>query len=376
MKSLHVSDLLDSGGAEAVFRDTVRAAQELNHDTRVMVSDGRRSAISYVWSVRWYRRMQRVLKAFQPDVIHVQNYYRFLSPSVLLAIRKYKSRRPHVRVIFTAHDYHVVCPNSGLQHFPHGERSDFPQTGPTMPLFARFDERSVMHGMLKSLQHIIAYRVLKLRSVFDVLISPSETLAGVFRAYGVGDRIVIVRNPVDSFVPMPSRETDGDLVYMGRVAPEKGLVPFVEMLENASIGVAVDVYGTGVDVARLENAASNLHHVRLRMHHPVPRSELPAVLSKFRALIYPSAWVENAPIVVVEAISAGLPCVVPDGGGAAEMAAQGIATYQYAANDSSAAVTAVREALGEAKANQLRDGTVFTFGAYKRRLAQIYTNVA
>ncbi|WP_437582559.1 glycosyltransferase [Paramicrobacterium sp. CJ85] len=372
MKSLHVSDLLDSGGAEAVFRDTVRAARSLGHDTKVVVSDGRRTPLSYLWSIRWFMKMRHVLRDFEPDVIHVQNYYRFLSPSILLAIRGYVAHRPKTLVVFTAHDYHLVCPNSGLQHFPRGRRTDFSPIGRHMPLIAKFDERSIIHGTLKALQHVIAYRVLKLDDVFDTVISPSVTLSEVFRSYGLTRPIRIVRNPVDTFDVAGRSSMSGNLVYLGRVAPEKGLYSFVELLERAAVRVTIDVFGTGSDLAKLENLSKKLVYVRVLTHDPVPRGDLPDILRGFQAIICPSAWIENAPIVVIEGISAGLPCIVPRRTGAAEMATHGTVTYEFSLGDRASTVAAVKRAISDRKTNQLRDRSLFSFDAYVRELESVY----
>ena len=58
------------------------------------------------------RKIRRVLKDSQPDVFHLNNFNYQLTPSVILEIvtwRKQAGKR--CKIIFTAHDYQLICPN-------------------------------------------------------------------------------------------------------------------------------------------------------------------------------------------------------------------------------------------------------------------------
>ena len=58
------------------------------------------------------RKFRRVLKDSQPDVFHLNNFNYQLTPSVILEIvtwRKQAGKR--CKIIFTAHDYQLICPN-------------------------------------------------------------------------------------------------------------------------------------------------------------------------------------------------------------------------------------------------------------------------
>ena len=57
------------------------------------------------------KKLRLVLEDFQPDVCHLNNFNYQLTPSILLEIAKWKKEGHPCRVIFTAHDYQLVCPN-------------------------------------------------------------------------------------------------------------------------------------------------------------------------------------------------------------------------------------------------------------------------
>lgn len=378
IRSLHVSDLTDSGGAEAVFADTLRAAEDLGHHVTALVSDGRRTAASYLWSRRWYREMRTVLARIRPDLVHLHNYHRFLSPSVLLAIRDHRRAHPGPVVVHTAHDYHLVCPNSGFQHYPGGRRTTFSLDRPEVPALARYDHRGWPHSLLRAGQHAWAYRVLDLRREIDLVLSPSELLGRVIRGCGVPAPVRVLRNPVH-VAPATGGET-GDLVdrvvYLGRVAPEKGLLEFLDAVEQAGIPLRMDVYGTGPSVPALTRRARVLRHADVRLLPRVPRRRVGTTLARYGAMVYPSVWPENAPIAVVEAITAGVPVVVPYGGGVEEVARLSEHWAGFDIGDPASIRRALTTVTADpARRNRMVDPEPFTTAGFTSRLANAYDQV-
>src|SRR5699024_3310307 len=258
-----------------------------------------------------------------PDLVHLHNYHRFLSPSVLLAIRDHRRAHPGPAVVHTAHDYHLACPNSGFQHYPRGRRTTFSLERPRVPVLARLDHRAWPPSLLRAGQHGRAYRVLDLRREIDLVLSPSELLGLVIEQCGVPAPVTVLRNPVH-VTPASDGAAAGDLadriVYLGRVAPEKGLLEFLDAVEDAGIALRMDVYGTGPSVPALTRRARTLRQGDIRLLPRVPRRRVGPTLARYGAMVYPSVWPENAPIAVVEAITAGVPVVVPYGGGVEEVA--------------------------------------------------------
>lgn len=194
IKVLHVSDEMSGGGAESVFRDTIKASQENGDQVDFFVSEKRRSIFSYVFSLRNFFLIKKRLNSFKPNVIHLHNYYHYLTPSILLAIRRHK-KRYNCKVILTAHDYHLICPNSGFQFYKDNLAINYNNKYDNISYSDRFDVRSLMHSVLKLSQHVLCYDILKLNHVFDKIICPSEFLRDTFENYNVMTKKVIIRNP-------------------------------------------------------------------------------------------------------------------------------------------------------------------------------------
>ena len=61
------------------------------------------------------QKIRAVLDDFQPDVLHLNNIQYHLTPSIILEAEKYRRETGRkLRIVYTAHDYQLVCPSHGL----------------------------------------------------------------------------------------------------------------------------------------------------------------------------------------------------------------------------------------------------------------------
>ena len=68
--------------------------------------------IKTIYSHEARRKIRLVLEDFQPDVCHLNNFNYQLTPSIILEIRKWEKHSGHrCKIVFTAHDSQLVCPN-------------------------------------------------------------------------------------------------------------------------------------------------------------------------------------------------------------------------------------------------------------------------
>lgn len=375
MRVLLLSDSYEGGGAEAVFRDTLKASKDVGFDTDYFVPKQKSGVLSYIFSLENYCRLKARLNMFKPDVVHLHNFYHFLSPSVLLAIKHYKATQT-CRVIYTAHDFHLLCPNSGFQYFLKGQRINFSVVHNNVRLHYLFDHRSQLHSLLKVLQHVIAYRLLRLHEVLDVIITPGEFMKTVMRRYGMTGRIEVIRNPVALYnsLPVLSRESSVlHLVYAGRLSPEKGLTEFLHKLNKETTqDIVFHIYGDGVLTGMLEKFPCRKGLV-IYLHGKVERSKLMSEIAKYDIFVLPSLWYENAPVSLIEAAAAGLPVLVPGYGGLLEMARESAHyfTFEYA-DDDGELQDVLRCAARCRGKNRLIDANQFSDENYRHRIETIY----
>lgn len=331
LKVLHISDTFFGGGAESVFRDTILATTQLGYISETYYSSGKKNPFSYIFSLKHYFKIKALLKIKMPDIIHLHNYYHFLSPSILLAIRQHKFKY-NCKVIYTAHDYHLVCPNSGMQYFNKNIRKNFEIDGNKFSLFKKYDSRTWLHSYLKLAQHMFNYKFLKLQNVFDIIISPSYFLADVFKRNHIKTRIEIARNPIKLPSQKLNKNINDDLknsikiILIGRLSPEKGFYDFIKKInDQLNNNIIITIFGEGEEKERITKIKLK-QNIKLHFKGSVPREKLMEEISDHDIFCLPSIWYENAPISIIEAASSNLPILVPNYGGLIEMAKE---THNY-----------------------------------------------
>src|SRR5262245_32033676 len=206
---LHVHDrsLKVLGGAEVLLARTCELQRAAGWGVRTFpeagLSDPRPSAIRYIHNGVAVRALGRTLEEYKPEVVHLHNYYHLLSPAILPALDRFK-QKTGARIVMTAHDYHLICPNSGGNWFRSGPRlADVDRLSSWKYLFTRrWDHRGLAYSWLKLLQHVWHYRIHHRRRVFDVVICTCRFLKDLVARLGIP--AVHVANPNPPAMPHSS----------------------------------------------------------------------------------------------------------------------------------------------------------------------------
>lgn len=321
MRVLLVNDYEHKGGAEVVMQAQRKALASAGHAVEIFAGDRvglRRTPWSYIDSSRARKELRSKLRAFDPDVVHLHNFYHLLSPGILAELERWT--RPGRVVAMTVHDMHIVCPNPGMLRFK--RNGDSVSADESAPIIARWDHRGWKHSFLRSLQHWWNYRLHQRQSVLDVLVTPSAWAES--RMMRTGLPVRRVSNPIDIApdvgIDRPSA-SQWTVAFAGRVEPEKGLDAILDELEGS--GVRLVVIGDGSGLQRCQSKAKCLG-VDADFYGWLSHHETIQAIRLADALVMPSVVHENAPLAIFEAISCrtvpivsrvgGLPEIVEDFG--------------------------------------------------------------
>lgn len=333
-KILLVNDYYSEGGAEGVCRKIEETVN--NKGGSISFFYGAKdhclppSPLEYIHSRYYFKKFYDKILEFTPDIIHLHNYYHLLSPSILRAIKECRREGVfHGRVIMTAHDYHLLCPDSGLYYntadgiVPH---KDLPTYWDL--LTKRYDTRSRAYSMLKKMQWIFNYIILGLHNQIDTFTSPSYFLKKKYAEKFPGKDIHVIRNPYDISIYTDKenkRNRQSDilkLVFLGRVSAEKGIKEFVRSLNEADFpNYRFDIIGDGPDTGEIKALVDRLDlHGKIKLLGRIPYEHVIEKISHYDTLVLPSLWVENAPLVLVEAVIARIRILTSKWGGMKELA--------------------------------------------------------
>jgi glycosyltransferase involved in cell wall biosynthesis len=121
--------------------------------------------------------------------------------------------------------------------------------------------------------------------------------------------------------PVEPRQGPGEyFLYLGRLAPEKGVDTLVRAWEVVPNEVPLVVVGDGPEAEALRGLAPA--HVEFRGQ--IPAEEVAPVLAQARALMVPSRWYEAAPRSIIEAYATGVPVIASDIGALPEAVEDGV----------------------------------------------------
>ena len=301
----------------------VRAQAELlrkRHDVELLgpVNDTLSKAAAahrLVYSAAARREVERAVDRFRPHLIHVHNPYPSLGPAVHVA-----ASRRSIPLVMTVHNLRLRCPN-GLM-FTEGELCRRCEGGvyAHAALHRCFPTRA--QGAVYASALWLHRFVLRTEAAIAGFVAPSRFMASRLGEWSIPEDKVHVVRP---FVPPPLEATDGTGYYglfLGRLSNEKGVDVLLEALSLAG-DPPFRIAGAGPAEERLAARARQLGLLRTELTGLVPREEVPALLAGARYVAAPSLSEENAPLSVLEAMSAGRPVIASRRGGLPELVEDG-----------------------------------------------------
>lgn len=296
-----------------------------------------------IYSFEAKRRMGRVLRDMNPDVVHFNNINFQLTPSVIYAVRAYERRTGRkVRMVYTAHDYQWVCPNH-MMRIPATGKICFDCRGGYFGMCTK--NRCIHNSRVKSLLGTVEAKYYMWRRTYgmvDVIICPSEFMKRQLDTNPLlEEKTVMMRNFVEKpgSKGMPNRKSTqpGDYVlYFGRFSEEKGIRTLLAACE-ALPDIPFVFAGSGP----LEEQVSKAKNVENKGF--VTGEALHRLIAGARFSVYPSEWYENCPFSVMESQMYGTPVLVSDLGGAPELVQAGRTGDLFRGGDAEELTAHIRE---------------------------------
>jgi glycosyltransferase involved in cell wall biosynthesis len=380
---LHVNDfpLSFGGGTEVIIGRTMGLLEHAGWEVRLFssadLSDDRVTARRYLSNPIAAEALTKTLDAFRPDVVHLHNYYHRLSASILAALDQYRRSHP-LRVVMTAHDFHLACPNSGGTWFPRREGRlpiDASRVGNlSYVLSRRWDHRGLLHSWLRVAQHVWNYRWRGRQRVPDLVIAPSRFLEAMLRPIVRETRFIPHPAPRWNAVPQIARSSTLTWLFVGRLEPEKGLSELLESLLAPLPGELI-IVGDGSDRTRCEEIVRQRRWTdRVHFRGKIPHTEVANAIAAAHVLVVPSRMVESYGLVIAEALSLGTNVLATDLGGSRETIESAGVGYLFQRGDQQELADRIRQiesAFGDGSLNRFDVSAFFAERSEERYLQQI-----
>jgi GT2 family glycosyltransferase/glycosyltransferase involved in cell wall biosynthesis len=312
----------------------------------------------------------RVMDEVQPDVVHV-GHLTGLSTGLV-----FEARRRALPVVLTLHDFFTVCPLGQLLDIqlrvcpgPSPRRClgcVGGQVAGAPPAARAIGRRLPFAAMLGSAlsrfgtagESRIAARLDEMAEVVraaDVRIAPSRFLRDRMGALGFADIDVVPNGHAPLDVPRRRPDPQGRVRvgFVGSAIPSKGVHVLAEaFVRLGDLRATLEIHGPFLpyhgDIgyeARVRGILGAGAAAILR--GPFAHERLGEILAGLDVLVVPSLWEENAPLTIQEAFLAGLPVVVADHGGQAEMVRDGVDGLRFKPADAADLARVLRRLLDE-----------------------------
>lgn len=338
MKILMVNKFLyPKGGAETYILKLGKILQEYGHEVQFFGLENNRNTVGnnagayvtnmdfstgirynlkaplrIIYSAEARRKIRLVLDDFQPDIVHLNNIQFHLTPSIILEAEKYRKETGRsLKIIYTAHDYQLICPSHGLFDSELQICEKCLGGNYTHCLRTKCVKNSLAKSMLGMLDAYF-WKWSKAYSYIDTIICCSNFLKSKLDTQQrFREKTVALHNFVDLVEPIQVEKEDYVLEF-GHLSKDKGTFTLLEVAKRIpEMKFVFAGYGAAeAEIAKVPNA----EYVGFKTG-----KELEMLIRKAKVSVYPSEWYENCPFSVIESQMYGTPVVVARMGGAPEL---------------------------------------------------------
>ena len=324
MKILTVHNKYKFRGGEDESRESEdRLLISKGHEIRQIIFDNKtivgaatmRAGLSASWSSAAYRRVQQEISSWRPDVLDVHNFFPLASPAV-----HYAAFNMGIPVVQTLHNYRLFCPGAIL--FRNGApcedciHSWFPWRG----IVHRCYRGSALQTSAVSLMIALHRKLRTWERIVSQFIAVSEFEKRKFVEAGFPESKIMTKPNfvLDSGDPGMG---GGEFVFVGRLAPEKGIRTLLAAMALTDSSVSLAIVGDGPLESEVRSAAAR--DPRIRYLGRISQPDVLDLVGRAISLIFPSEWYETFGRVAAEAFARGTPVLAAQVGAVAEIVEEG-----------------------------------------------------
>lgn len=281
------------------------------------------------------QRFAEVLGRVEPDIVHV-GHLNHLSTSLLK-----EAAGRNIPIVYTLHDYWVMCPRGQfMQMFPKDPDNLWAACeGQQDRKCAERCYSRYYSGAMDEHEADVAYwtdwvarrmrHIREMAELVDLFIAPSRYLRDRYRDdFGLPERKLLYLDYGFARQRMAGRvRTEGEpftFGYIGTHIPAKGIHDLIGAFGRLHGDARLRIWGRprGQDTDSLKSLAAALPEGTTGRVEWVPEYRnqeiVRDVFNRVDAIVVPSVWVENSPLVIHEAQQARVPVITADAGGMAE----------------------------------------------------------
>lgn len=318
------------GGESLVFENELNGLRKRGHSVSLYLRSNQetehlplhqriRLFLSAYYSLQTRREVTNLLKREKSDVALVQNVFPVISPSLYTTLSEMQ-----IPVIQAVYNYRFICPQGEL--FTQGQICERCVKG---EFFNAVRYRCYRNSYLTSAWYgsiLGIHRALKtIRDSVDIFMVPDHFLGKKLIESGIPAE-KIRRNPNPFFAEdfQPNLETDGYFLFVGRLVRQKGILTLIEAVRQADRRVRLVIVGRGEAQEQVEELIVRYGlSDRISFLGPKWGQEVEELIRRSKAVVIPSEWYDNLPLILCQANACGKPVIASRINGIPEYVTEG-----------------------------------------------------
>lgn len=270
-----------------------------------------------IYSFQARKKLRKVLKDFQPDIVHMNNINYQLTPSIIDEIKK-----QGIPIVQTVHDLQMLCPNHLMFDLNKKSPCEKCLNGSKINCIKG---KCIHYSRVKSVIGAIEAWLYAIKGTYkkvDKYICPSRFLESkLLEKKRIGEYIYRGKTvAIHNYIELPDIDFEHTkknyVLFFGRLSEEKGVDIFIEACKSLP-NIMFKVAGVGP----MENACKGIPNVEF-VGFKTGR-DLHKLIAEALFSIYPSIWYENCPLSILESESFGTPVICTPLGGMPELVENG-----------------------------------------------------
>ena len=323
-----------------------------------------------IYNFQAKRQIRKVLDDFKPDIVHLNNIQFHLTPSIIVEVNNWrKEQKNNCKIIYTAHDYQLICPSHGLFDVnvkPCERCLDGKYIHCFQTKCVKNSRAKSLLGMMDAYywKHSEAY------SHVDAIICCSQFLKEKLDTQPQFRGKTITLHNFKDIISVDDVKKKDYILEFGKLCKDKGTETLLKVAKMMPDKKFVFVgYGPAVE---LMSEIDNVQYLGFKSGN-----ELNRIIAEASISICPSEWYENCPFSVIESISYGTPVVGSLMGGIPELIREGIYGELFHAGDAKELKAKIEKILKDEKTlmqytNNCKNVNYETSETYYKKLMQIY----
>lgn len=282
------------------------------------------AVLSGVYNWRAVRRLKKLFSCWVPDIAHVHGVSKALSWAPINLIYSYR-----IPIIYTLHDYGLVCPNLGIYDFRAETVCEHYKPDHKFKcLTTNCDKRNYAQKIWRWIRFFIVRNIFKINKKISGYIAVSKFMAELAEKYLAGNKPMrVIYNPVEINQSQMMKRKGNDkkrtnFLYVGRLSLEKGIDLLLSVMSEVDANLTI--IGDGELMNICEDYSRKLGSGKIRVLGFQSKKKIFDEMQESDALILSSRCMEPAPLVLAEAAYNCLPSIVANHGGLIEFVKDGI----------------------------------------------------